>query len=360
MSFTDDYLANRKKKKKEEKKTVSGGNSFTKEYLSKKDEDIAPVASTPQLLLPVRTGVSPTANTFTAPVSVPKKEKKKDRTYFSAGALDDGITVGNIARSIIGSDADILENIGIGARKMAENAIDTGLTAVSMVGKAFGAEKFSDNVNKAIAKDILGESLSGSPLASKVASSLVPPQLRHLTSAAKGISELNTLINGDVDVDEVSLLGERADSLVQTGTQVMLTRGLGAKIPWQATVGVTSFGGAVEGALNEDATIDEAAVSGLVSAGGEVLSEYLLGGMFGETGLDDALVKSVSRNISNNLTLITIMNAYINNYSIIIDIFFIYKLSFSNSNNNYIIILTNLFTISSSRMKSSNSSIPIS
>ena len=74
----------------------------------------------------------------------------------------------------------------------------------------------------------------------------------------------------------------------------------GAGVPWYLTTGVNSFGGEVENAFNQGATYGEAGGSGLISAGAEILSEKLFGGIsFGGKTLDDVLLDPLTKQISS-------------------------------------------------------------
>ena len=79
-------------------------------------------------------------------------------------------------------------------------------------------------------------------------------------------------------------------------------------VPWWLTTGATSFGGEVETAFKEDATYEQAGGSALISAGAEILTEKLSGGIkFGGTTLDDVLLKPLTEKIANK-TVRTLTN----------------------------------------------------
>jgi hypothetical protein len=80
--------------------------------------------------------------------------------------------------------------------------------------------------------------------------------------------------------DQSSLLGNTSDEILQGagyyGGMVGLQQ---IGVPWQVTAGVTSYGGALQEAYANDATATEAHVAALMSAAGEIASEYMSSGL---------------------------------------------------------------------------------
>ncbi len=105
----------------------------------------------------------------------------------------------------------------------------------------------------------------------------------------------------DEDMGRYSVLDEKTHGLLQSAGQLGVTAGLSAVgVPWWLTTGATSFGGEMENALNQGATMEQAMGSSLISAGTEVLTEKLSGGIsFGGKTLDDGLTNILARSISN-------------------------------------------------------------
>ena len=100
--------------------------------------------------------------------------------------------------------------------------------------------------------------------------------------------------------EEYSVFGERTDGLVQSASQLVLTSVLNPVIPWWVTTGAMSFGGEVESAMQQGATFHQAQASGLITAGAEILTEKLSGGIkFGGRALDDITIKPLLNKISN-------------------------------------------------------------
>ena len=276
MSFTEDYLALQKKKKKEEQKST--GHSFTDEYLSKntgKTEDIAPVY------------VNKTAPLYmdVAPYVAQREEKKAntERTWFEKGAFEDGYQFGDVAKTILGTGTDIKENLLAGILGMGEKVVDAGAYLVGGAGGLLGADEFKEKTADFIKKDLYNEE--------KIAKKIV---------GVAASEQFNKVFGIDAGA---SVLGEKSDALVQSGGQLAATIGLQAVgVPWFVTTGVTSFGGEAENALNEGAGYGRAGVSAAISAGAEILTEKISGGIsFGGKALDDVLTQRIARGVSKKV-----------------------------------------------------------
>lgn len=106
------------------------------------------------------------------------------------------------------------------------------------------------------------------------------------------------------EMEEGSILGERADAIVQSAGELIGTYALSAAgIPWWATSATSASGGEIENALRQGATLEEARWSGLVTAGAEVLTEKIGGIKFGKTGttLTDKMLKPLTEKITSKV-----------------------------------------------------------
>ena len=262
MSFTSEYLELRKKRKEKEEELLKTGDKFTDEYISltPQTEDIAPVRQT--------------TTTTEAPI-----KEEDERTWFQKGALKDGVSVGNIFKTIEGTARDLGENLTAGILGIGEAVVDAGAyVAGAAVGKV--NEDFANKTKEFIAKDLYDEK-----------------------EVAKKILDVTNPFSSLWAKEENSVLGDKSDSLVQSGGQLLATAGLQAVgVPWFLTTGVTSFGGEVENAFEQGATYGEAGLSAAISAGAEILTEKLSGGInFGAGTLDDVLTKKLVTGISNKV-----------------------------------------------------------
>ena len=226
-----------------------------------------------------------------------KEEEEKERKWFEKGLFEDGYDIGDISRTILGTTADVLENVGSGIIGMGEKAIDAlAYTAPYAANAQFYqnggvynlelqkqqekvVEQSKTDLQKFIAKDLYDEQ--------KIARAIISDPARKI----------------GIDSETQSVFGEKSDALIQSGGQLLATAGLAAAgMPWWLTTGATSFGSEAENAMNQGATYEQAGASAAISAGAEILSEKLSGGIsFGGKTLDDALTKQLARGISNKL-----------------------------------------------------------
>lgn len=104
----------------------------------------------------------------------------------------------------------------------------------------------------------------------------------------------------DEEVQGHTVLGEKSQGVLQSAGHLGATAlASAAGIPWWATTYASSYGGKMEEALNEGATYDEAMGSAFVTAGAEVLSEKLSGGIsFGGKTLDEGLTNLLAKRIA--------------------------------------------------------------
>lgn len=220
----------------------------------------------------------------------------KERKWFDTGLFDDGYDKWDVTKTILGSVTDVAENLGSGIMGMGERAVDALAQIAPYIAQgqfyqngggyniqaaqAFEAsnQMFKKDVEKFVKKDLYDEE--------KVAKAIITNPVKSLTG-----------VNAETD----SVFGEKTDSLVQSGGQLLATAGLQAVgVPWYLTTGATSFGGEAENALKQGASMEEAALSAAISAGAEILTEKISGGISfgGKTG-DEAVMRYIARAISD-------------------------------------------------------------
>lgn len=264
MSFDSEYQELRKKRKKQEEnaenqliisdvpiKTITGKN------------DIAPVDFKPRL-----TTSLPTVN-----IDV---ETEDNRTWFQRSKyFDDGYDFGDVTKTILGTLGDVGVNLVGSIGDISEGLLNAGATVVGNVAGIFGNDELKKETEYFIKEDKLDND----------------------------VGDLVEMLTG-LNLDEKSVLGEKSDALVQSAGQLGATAALSMTgVPWWLTTGLTSFGGETANALNQGATLEEATISGLVTAGAEILTEKISGGIkFGGKTLDDALTKTLAANISKKVT----------------------------------------------------------
>lgn len=244
------------------------------------------------------------------------------RTWFKSGLFEDGYDFGDITKTILGTNKDFADDFfsgvaGIGeglvdtaayaaggVAGIGEGVVDTAADAAGRIAKKLGKDEFAKKTQKFIERDLKDEF-------AKKAQKFIERDLveeyqlgdkiaRQVNPGIKGISLLNDLVN-ESDSEKASVLGERTDSLVQSGGQLAGTFALqSVGVPWWLTTGVTSFGGGTEEAFQNDATYGEAGAYGLINAGAEILTEKIFGGIkFGGKALDEGLKKKLAGGIAN-------------------------------------------------------------
>ena len=294
ISEAQDIL-NKKKKKDEEiaptrtTKSSSGGGSIIDDALQlvpqHEEEDIAPYFTR---IIGERSDLLGTSL-----VSGTTKKKEDERTWFQSGVFEDGYQFGDVSRTILATGSDLAQDLVAGATGIVEGTIDAGAYLVGGVANLLGADKFAESTRNFIKKDIIDEEKIGA-----------------VATAASPVGVVRAILNGGFDWDgstleEESVFGEKSDSLVQSGGQLLGQIGLQfAGVPWFVTSGVTSFGGEVENAFKQDASYGEAGLSGVVNAGAEILSEKLFGGSgLGEKGIIpvDLLTKGIANKATKAL-----------------------------------------------------------
>lgn len=300
-----------KRKKREEQEQKATTKVSTKPYaqrLISPADDIAPVKK-----------FTPTTTTKAKPtVTTSTKKKEDERTWFKKGSyFDDGYDFGDITKTILGTVADVGENIGAGIVGMGEKAVD----ALAVMGTALGNAQMAQNTNDALAFSALKNIGKDKNTKNKAAESIIKTNNYFQSQAKKGTTEFVTkdlydeeqiakkIISAPIkeftgmDIESASVFGEKSDALVQSAGQLLGTAALNAVgVPWFLTTGATSFGAEAEGAFKEGATFEQGAMSAVVSAGAEILSEKLSGGIkFGGKTLDDVLLKPLTEKITNKV-----------------------------------------------------------
>lgn len=213
-----------------------------------------------------------------SPVKYPAPQKEKNG-WFQSGEFRDGYQFGDVAKTLLGTSADIVEDLQKGVIGIGERVVDTGAYLAGSVGGLFGADDFKKDMKDFIAKDLWDEE--------KIVKSgnVMDPLLQMVGSS----------------VEESSLLGKKSDALVASGGQLLGTAALQRiGVPWYITTGITSFGGEVDNALGQGANFTQAGGSAAITAAAEMLSEKLFGGSgLGEKGL--IKLDKLTNGISNKL-----------------------------------------------------------
>lgn len=261
--------------------------------------------------------------------------QKQERTWFQKSVFSDGYQFGDLTKTITGTATDLTQDATKGILKLGENVIDSGAYVFGAVNEKLNELAFkngegrgltykdyaymkktqerAENTRNFIARDLVEESGLGNLVANSMPAGMV-----------------NNLINGsgmdfldigenlkDRNIEKNSVLGDRSDALIQSGGQLAGTIGLQALgVPWQVTTGISSFGGGVEQAFQNDATYGEAMFSGAVDAGVSIIT----GNLFkipgikatGSGKLGTALVNNLSKGMATTTGARNLINFTIN------------------------------------------------
>ena len=213
-------------------------------------------------------------------------------TFFQKGALQDGDVLRALGDTVKDVRGDLMAGVlGIGEKAVDAGAYLAGAYLAGGIGKLFGAEDFAEKTKDFISKDLYDEKA-------------VADKILGVTSGLPDF--VKTLKGEQLEYEEGSVFGDKTDALAQSGGQMLGTAALKmVGVPWQVTSGVTSFGSETENAFKQGATYGQAGLSGLISAGAEILTEKLFGGSgLGEKGLIDMdlLTKGISNKLAHALT----------------------------------------------------------
>ena len=265
----DEYK--KKKKKKEDSPVLSWYNSYKGK--SNNGDDIAPAVSSGR-------------NHGGGGGSFAKGQTNSKPKWFQGGAFSDGYQFGDISKTVIGTVADVSDNVNTAVIDATENLIDTASYGVGAIGGIFN-EGFRDSVGEFIGREILQPTKTG----------------EGITKFTNPIGWANELINGG-ETEGNSLLGDKADGLVQSAAHLAGSAALErVGVPSWLTMGVNAFGSEIESAFQQDATYLEAGISGAVSAVAEVVFEKISSGIKFKGGtLDDGFQKTLTKNISDRIT----------------------------------------------------------
>ena len=280
MNVSDEIIGSKKKKKKYTAESIADDiingsyESILKKRLAENEaRNKANIA---------RSNASTSTKTSSSSKTSNTTSSSNNRTWFSSGAFSDGYQIGDVTKTILGTAGDIGANIGEGINRILEGTVDAGAYLIGGAAKLIGQDEFADKTTEFIKQDTF-----------------------------KGKGTPTGIINNVIkqSLEGVSVTGDKTDSLIQSAGQLAGTIGLQAVgVPWWVTTGTTSFGSGTQEAFQDDATYGQAGAYGLISAGSEILTEKLSGGIsFGGKTLDDVLLKPLTEKITGK-TLSTLVN----------------------------------------------------
>lgn len=234
-----------------------------------------------------------------APAPKPKvtTQNEQKRSWFNKGLFEDGYDFGDITKSLLATDADLVKNFITGAAKVGEGAIDAGAYAVQGIAKRVGNDSLAKQTKDFISQDLVEKYKLDDKLQQSIS------KLPVIGQGLQAVGAANAVVNGD-KTQKRSVLDDKSDSLVQSAGLLAGTAGLQAVgVPWWVTMGTSSFGSGVEEAYKDGATYGEAGVYGGINAASETLLEKLSGGIKfgGMKTLDSGLKKKIATGITNKV-----------------------------------------------------------
>lgn len=234
---------------------------------------------------------------------VHKVKQEDNRKWFESGAFKDGYQFGDVTKTLLGTGTDLYQDVTKGILGIGEGFLDTGVFIGQGIHKLTGNEQGVQRSKEFIERNLVEES----DIANRIANNSILGMANNLVNGKitnqfnfTDYNKVKETMSSD-EFEKGSVLGDKSDSLVQSGGQLLGTLGLQAiGVPWWVTTGVTSFGGGVEQAYKNNATYGEAGIYGLINVGAEVLTEKLSGGIsFGGKTLDDVWLKPLTDKIAN-------------------------------------------------------------
>jgi hypothetical protein len=306
MGFMDEYNKLKKKKKSESEDDSSKGsfldeyNKLKSERESKKHGNSDPLKS----FFGSATGaLNKSVDMIQSVPSRTKKAAKEKIDFFDKGALDDGFSLENVGKTVLGTLGDVGVSVGKGVGRVSE-----GIADLIGYGMAYGAEGLAKGAKK-VGLDDLAWDLEGHAIDWKYA-------------AEENVIDDFTQ-DWDKALDENSILGNTSQAILegvgQVGT-IAATGGLGElaglgqagiQLLTYGTMFGSSMGSGIGEAYKGGATDEEAATYGLIAGASDTITEMIFGGLgkslniagFGKglSSADDMLAKKVSGMFSNQI-----------------------------------------------------------
>jgi ribosomal protein S11 len=239
-----------------------------------------------------------------------KETEKEERKWFDTSVFDDGYQLWDISKAITGTVTDFGKNIASGIIGMPEKILDAGMTlsagaTQSRMREAANSEImfnaiFGKKTDESTIRDKYQQIQEG---IEKDTAELVAKDLYDEAAVAKAIISDPVKKFTGVDSETDSLLGDKSDSLLESGGQLLGQIGANFALPGSgmALMAATAFGSEAENAFNNGATFNEAVLSSAISAGAEVLTERLGGISFGGKTLTDVAFQNMSRKMTSKL-----------------------------------------------------------
>lgn len=197
--------------------------------------------------------------------------ENKSSGYFKSSSLfNDGYDFGDITKTVSNTGSNAVAHFLKGGLGAAEGITDFVQRGAALAADLIGAKNVAQTWRNAANKDISGD----------IFNPLMEP------------------------TKNKSVFGDSTNSLVEgVGNYAGMAALQGIGVPWQFTAGAGTAAQSLKEAEDNNASNKDAVISSLVSAAGEIGSEYLFGGLGklkGTGALDDVLVGKLTKKIKNN------------------------------------------------------------
>lgn len=228
-------------------------------------------------------------------------------TYLQKGGLDGSAT--GVAKTVGGTVTDVTENSIAGGGSFLEKLWD----GLLMLGAAMNQGKMMEAAqNEMIYYTVTGDKEAADTaleryqsdqdeIEKETAKYVAEDTIKEKEIAKAIIDPVEKKVGIDPEGGD-SVLGDKSDALVQSGTELLMRQGIN-KLSSGAGLfvsGASALGGEAENAFRQGATFDEAVLSGMISAGAEMGTEYLFGGIkFGGKTLTEGTANKIASTISN-------------------------------------------------------------
>ncbi len=219
-------------------------------------------------------------------------------------AFEDGYDFGDVTKTALGTVRDAAEDTWAGIIGTGETLLDAGMMIAPYLAQGqyyqnggayqpIGVQQLNQqafDTMKAGSQEFVGKDLYDEQEVAKVITSAQP---------------LGWLMDKwGINTEEASILDEKADSLFQSagqlGAQMAVNAIPGMQGAGLVMSGLSAMGSESENALKSGATLEEAALSGMITGAAEVLTEQLSGGIkFGGKTADDWITKKIARTITD-------------------------------------------------------------
>ena len=197
-----------------------------------------------------------------------ENKKEENNSWFRAGAFDDGYQFGDVAKTILGTGADVVHRAVKGVAKVGEGIGDLAGYGAAQVVEWMGNKSYADQMREAANENVIDK--------------LFAPVEENI-------------------LDKNSVLGRHSQNIGETIGQIgayAATGGLGKGVG-TATMFTSAAGSAGNEAYSKEGVTNEQAWTKILAGGAIATATERLFGIFGKSGLDTAVANKISSKLSS-------------------------------------------------------------